>query len=351
MKKYVLTLLIGLFLNTLSAWADNTSEEISEETLVFTTLLYGNENDVPFHINSDNDWLDLTSINTVEINSLEKPETGVVRRWRVKSSYSDDTVAGQSTVQIKLRTDSLKIPIFTLPWSEGQRGWKESYSNWFQTDFEGHKPLLGEQSVSSVRLIAPPGSSSPGMIYKIELEAWDIKEIKAEEKIESIIQRASLNVIPEIKAVNPEPSDKNRTLEKRIPDSDQALSFALRFINSSLNGDLPAFYSSLSDTVYSLETGIGDSKFRVTPPGNNYSGLSLSDYTENYETKIYGYREYSEIFPQWTGDSRRWRPDRNTYLYHGSALKEGKEAILEDELLVFMCKQIEGEWKLIAIPE
>lgn len=347
MKKILLILLIGLFITTLPAW----SEKTSEETMVFSTVLFGNESDIPLNINSEHNWIDLTGIDTTPINSVAEPGDGVVRRWRVKSSYSDTPIAGQSTIQIKLRTVGPKTPLFTLPWSEGQSGWKENYSNWFQTDFEGHLPLLGEQCVSSVRLIAPPGSSSPGMIYKIELEAWDVKEMEAEENIQSIVQRASLNVIPEIKAVNPEASEKSQRLERRVPDVDQALSFALNFINNNLNGDLPSFYSSLNETVYSLENGDGDSQFRVPPPQNNYTGLTLSDYTENYETKIYEYSEYIKMFPQWTDPERNWNPDRMSYLYHGSALKEGKKALFESELLVFLCKMIDGEWKLIAIPE
>jgi hypothetical protein len=347
MKKYLLILLIGFFITVTQAMSENTAEE----TLVFRTTLFGNENDVPFNLNSDNDWTDISLIDTQAINSLEKPADGVSRRWRVKTSYAENTVAGQSTLQIKLRTNAEKTPIFTLPWSVGQNGWKENYSNWFQTEFDGQKPLLGERGVSSVRLIAPPGSSSPGMIYKIVLEAWDVRETKPEENIQSVIQRASLQVIPEIKAVNIEASDKVKRLERKEADTDQALNFALTFINDSLTGDLPAFYSSLNDTVYSLETGNGDSKFRVHPPQNSYSGFSLSDYTDTYETKIYKYSEYSRIFPQWIEEGRRWNPDRNTYLFHGSALKEGKEAVLSDEILVFMCKLIEGEWKLIAIPE
>jgi len=347
MKKYLLVLLIGFFITALPVWAESTREE----TMVFTTVLFGNDDDIPLNINSDKDWIDLSAIDSSTINELKKPDDGIVRRWRIKSSYSDSTVAGQSTIQVKLRTNGTKMPIFTLPWSEGRTGWKENYSNWFQTEFEGHLPLLGAMSVSSVRLIAPPGSSSPGMIYKIELEAWDTKEIETEENIQSIVQRASLNIIPEIKAINPEATEKNKRLERREPEADQALSFALNFINNSLNGDLPAFYSSLNETVYSLKTGNGDSKFRVTPPQNYYSGFSLSDYTERYETKIYGFSEYRDMFPQWLAEEKRWKPDRNSYLFHGSSLKEGKEAFLEDEILVFICKIIDEEWKLLAIPE
>ncbi|MDA3811495.1 MAG: hypothetical protein PF518_14350 [Spirochaetaceae bacterium] len=348
MKKHLLILLIGCFITAIPAWAEN----VVEKSLVFSTILYGNENDIPLNINSDQDWTYLSGIDTSEINSLESPADGVIRKWRVKSSYSDETIAGQSTVQIKLRTDTENNPLFTLPWSEGKKGWKENYSNWFQTEFNGHLPLLGERSVSSVRLIAPPGSSSPGMIYKIELEAWDI--VVSEEKkenLQSIIQKASMNVIPEIKAVTLEAGNSEKRLERKEPDREQALSFALTFINDSITGNLPAFYSNLNNTVYSLKSGEGDSKFRVKPPQNNYSGLTLSDYTEIYETKIYEYSEYSKMFPQWLDENRKWNPARKTYLYHGSALKEGKEAILSDEILVFMCEQVNGEWKLIAVPE
>ena len=347
MRKYLLVLLIGLFINTVLVWSESTSEEI----LVFSTILYGHEKDIPININSDSDWIELATIDTSIINELEAPQNGTIRKWRIKSSYSDDTIAGQSTIQVKLITNAGNNPIFTLPWSEGLNGWKENHSNWFQTDFDGHLPLLGERGISSARLIAPPGSSSPGMIYKIELEAWDIQLVAKEENISSIIQRASMNVIPEIKAVNLEPSEKDKRLERKQPARDQALSFALTFINDSMNGDLPSFYSSLSETVYSLKSGTGDSKFRVIPPQANYSGYTLSDYTDSYESRIYEYAEYSEMFPQWVDSNKQWTPDRNTYLYHGSALRDGREAILSDGFLVFMCKEIDGEWLIVAIPE
>ena len=347
MKKHLLFLLIGLLIITPSVWSENASEE----TLVFSTVLYGNENDIPLNINSSNDWVDIISINTEEINALTAPLDGIVRKWRIKSSYSDNTVAGQSTIQIKLHSDSGKTPIFTLPWSEGKIGWKENYSNWFQTDFDGQLPLLGERAVSSIRMIAPPGSSNPGMIYKIELEAWDLNAAEETESVQSVIQRAAISSIPEIKAVNIEATDKQIQLHRKVPAKDNALVFALTFINDSLGSDLPSFYSSLNQTVYSLETGDGDSKFRVKPPQNNYSGITLGDYTDSYETRIYDYSEYSIMFPQWIDDNRKWKPDVNTYLFHGSALKDGKEGFISDEIFVFMCKEIDGEWKLIAIPE
>lgn len=347
MKKYLFVLLIGFAITSFPLW----SEETANETLVLCTVIYGNENDIPLNINSEKGWIDIGSINTEEINSLESPVDGVIRKWRVKSSYSDNTIAGQSTIQIRLRSDSSNQQIFTQPWSEGKKGWKENYSNWYQTDFNGQLPLLEEKTVSSVRLIAPPGSSSPGMIYKVVLEAWDITSSDNEENIQSIIQRAHVNTIPEIKVINREAAERKTRLEKRIPDRDQALTFALSFISCSLSGDLPAFYNDLNQIIYSLETGNGDSKYRIKPPQNYYSGFTLADYTANYETKIYDFNEYTGMFPQWINNSRKWKPDRNTYLFYGSALKEGKEALVKDELLVFMCKMIDGEWKLIAVPE
>lgn len=348
MKKNLLVLLIGLVILTPSFSGENRREE----SLVFSILLYGNDNDVPVHINSDRNWTDLAGIDSEKIAALNPPEEGVVRKWRVKTSYSDETMTGQSTVQIKLRTGGTRDPLFTMPWSGGVTGWKESYSNWFQTDFEGQLPLLGETAVSSARLVAPPGSSSPGIIYRIELEAWDIREIAAEENIQSIVQMASSVAIPPIKAVTEENVNRKDRLERREPDRIQALEFSLNFINSNLNGDLPAFYNSLSKTVYSLENGSGSSKYRISPPSASFeSGFDFNDYTENYETKIYDYSEYIDMFPQWADRSRVWTPDRNTYLFHGSAVREGKRAILKDDLLVFMVKMIDGEWKLIAVPQ
>jgi len=347
MKKIHLVLLIGLLYFTPFLY----SEEISEQTLVFSTVLYGGEADVPLNINSNRNWIDLGQINTEMINGLEEPDEGVTRKWRVRTTYSDETASGQSTIQIKLRTDRVKAPLFTLPWSEGQRGWKENYSNWFQTDFEGHLPLLGENGVSSIRLIAPPGASTPGIIYKIELEAWDIRENAAEETIQSMVQMASSAVIPEIRAVNREAGEKTAVLERKEPDQEQALRFALNFINDSLTGDLPAFYNSISEMVYSLATGEGDSKYRVPPPARQYEGFDFSDYRENYEANIYSYDEYSSLFPAWLDEKRSWVPNRHTWLFHGSAVREGKEAVLHNEILVFMVEMIEGEWKLIALPE
>lgn len=345
MKKIQLVLLIGLLFFPLYG------EKNSQEKLVFSTLLYGSQSDIPLQINSERDWVDLTQIKTEEINSLKAPEEGFIRKWRILTVYSDDTVSGQSTIQVKLRTEGKRTPLFTLPWSEGKNGWKKKYSNWFQTDFEGHLSLLGDQGVTSVRLIAPPGVSTPGIIYKIELEAWDMQEIDAEKSIQSLVQMASTAIIPEIHAVNRVAGDKEKPLVRKEPDENQALRFSLNFINESLKGNLPAFYNSLNDKVYSLETGDSGSPYRVPPPARQYDNFDFSDYTENYQARIYSYNEYSEVFPQWLDKNRAWTPDHNTWLFHGSAVKKGKAAILHDEILVFMVKKIDNEWKIIALPQ
>ncbi len=347
MKKHLLILLIGLAATNLSTWC----EEVSEKALAFSTVLYGSENDIPLNINSDNGWIDISSFDTSEIYSLNAPIEGTIRKWRIKSSYSDNTVAGQSTIQIKLKANNNEKLIFTLPWSEGKKGWKDNSSNWYQTDLNGKLPINYDKSISSVRLIAPPGSSSPGMVYKVTLEAWDIKTSDDEENILSIIQRASANSIPEIRVANREAIDKNIRLQRKIPDKDLALNFALSFINSSMSDDLPSFYNNLDQTVYSLHTGTGGSKFRVKPPENYYTNYSLADYTAKYQHKIYSYNEYSKLFPHWVSHNRQWSPDRNTYLFFGSAVKDGKEGFITDDILVFMCKEINNEWKIVAMPE
>ena len=135
--------------------------------------LYNSRNSQPFTVNSDGGWMDISPVYSETFNRLQPPLPGNLRKWRVKTSYIDESQStGQSTLQVKLRPYNDSAAIFTLPWTEKASRWQEKSSNWY-IPYSGNGMIIEGNGVLSVRLIAPPSSSSPGRIYKIELEAWD----------------------------------------------------------------------------------------------------------------------------------------------------------------------------------
>ena len=168
MKKIILAVVLTSLSFFLFAQEEN-------GTLSGSFTLYDSQNYRPVFINSDGGWTDIGQVFSEEIGSISYPAPGTLRKWRIKSTYIDESSQGQSTLQIKLRQNNQNNPVFTLPWTEMGSRWQEKNSNWF-IPFSADGSLLNKNATLSVRLIAPPRSSSPGKVYKIELEAWDFMD-------------------------------------------------------------------------------------------------------------------------------------------------------------------------------
>lgn len=337
MLKKMLILLIAFIPFTLSA-------QDTGETLTGSITLYDSHSYQPFMVNSDGGWMEIRQIYEEDFNSIQPGLPGTVRKWRVKTSYIDESAQiGQSTLQVKLGQFESQDAVFTLPWTEKASRWQEKDSNWF-IPYSGNGMIMEGKATLSVRLIAPPRSSAPGKIYKIELEAWDFPS--DEDDAES--------GTPRLQMAFSSPAELMVPMEglKEIQNMrGEARDFALDFIEHNIDGNLPAFYKSLSDNLKVLESGFSQSRYRVVPPASDLSAYTLSDYKKNYRYHIYNYDEYAELFPQWFEEGRRWSPDRNCFLFLGTEVLPGMNDFMNGENLVFMLKSEEGKWKIIALPE
>ena len=315
-----------------------------EQILAGTLTLYDSHSYQPFLVNSDGGWMEVRKIYKEDFNSFIPSLPGTIRKWRVKTTYIDESGQnGQSTLQVKLRSFDAPGPVFTLPWTEKASRWQEKNSNWF-IPYGGNGMIINDNAVLSVRLIAPPRSSAPGKIYKIELEAWDFPTDERQEdspELQMAFSSPSQLMVPNDRF---KPSNS-------IETKDEAIRFSLDFIQHNIDGDLAGFYKSLSENLKGLDTGLSQSRYRIAPPATDLSGYTLADYKRNYRYHIYDYEQYSELFPQWFDGERRWSPDNQCYLFLGTEVMPGQSDFMKGENLVFMVRQEQGQWKIIALPE
>ena len=320
-----------------------------EEGRLRTTItLYDSQDYQPAFIYSDGGWTEIGQIIPDKVRNLTPPSAGSLRKWRIRTTYIDESPQGQSTLQIQLKQKNSGSPVFTLPWTEKGSRWQEKNSNWY-IPFTQEGSLIEENATLAVRLIAPPRSNSPGKVYKIELEAWDFQDgsIAAGDSTPAIRMAFSSPAA----LMSPDPARTAVKHEEAGPGREEALKFALSFVQFNLEGNLPGFYKSLDDQVHILNTGLSQSKYRVAPPADDLSTYSIGDYKNSYRHHLYSYDEYAALFPSWINPDRRWTPDTECYLFLGTELKPGKEDFIKGENLVFMVKYIEGEWKITGIPE
>jgi len=308
--------------------------------------LYDSHSSRPFLVNSDGGWMEIRQVYKEDFLRFKPRIPGMLRKWRVKTTYIDESnQIGQSTLQVKLRQYDSQGPVFTLPWTEKASRWQEKSSNWF-IPYSGNGMILDENAVLSVRLIAPPRSSAPGKIFKIELEAWDFPTgIDNTEKKTPELQMAFTSPSDLIMPENQNPFKNKQKMKE------QAVEFSLNFVKSNIEGNLPEFYKSLSENLKILDTGLSQSRYRVAPPAMDLSSYSLEEYKHNYRYHIYSYDEYADLFPQWFEKGRRWSPDKNCYLFLGTEVLPGKKDFMKGENLVFMTSMVKGEWLIIALPE
>lgn len=308
--------------------------------------------DVPHHINSERDWVDICNVEKSFFDKLPLQKKGTVRRWRVKAVYSEKNLAGQSTLQVRLRMNGDKDPVFTLPWITGVNDWISDYSNWFVYDSETEDLLKAGNPVCSVRLAAPPRNAVPGRVFKIVLEVWDL-DFSKEGKRDS----PNMAFGPSSRLLNTEryspqakKSENSRNIDK-VTEKRVALDFSFSFIESYLKGDQLGFYEKLNNMVYSLNSGRMTSRYRIAPPVSVESFPSLAQYRATYRHKIYSYDEYIELFPQWVSEDREWTPSKDTYLFMGGESLPGKTRFANSDFFVFLIEKVGGKWKIVGRPE
>ncbi|MDC7234001.1 MAG: hypothetical protein PQJ58_12280 [Spirochaetales bacterium] len=341
MLKKLLVLLIALIPFAVSA-------QSAEGTAAGSITLYNSHSSQAFRLNSDEGWKEIRQIFAEDFNAIQPPLPGMSRKWRVVTSYVDESSQiGQSTLQVKLGQYNSKDAVFTLPWTEKASRWQEKESNWF-IPYSGNGMIMEGTATLSVRLVAPPRSAAPGKVYKIELEAWDFPSDEEIRENTSPTLQMAFSSPAELMVPN---NRELRSLNEKQNARSEAQDFALKFIESKIDGNLPAFYKALSNDLKVLETGYSLSRYRIAPPASDLSRYTMADYKRNYRYHIYSYDEYAELFPQWFEPGRRWSPDRSCYLFLGTEVLPGRSDFMAGENLVFMLKQVDGQWSIIALPE
>ncbi len=317
-----------------------------EEHKKGSIILYDSLKSRPFRVNSDGGWMEVKAVMSEDFEGMEAPEQGWLRKWRVKTTYIDESRGnGESTLQVRIQGEGKENPVFTMPWTEKASRWQEKKSNWFipWTNQEG---LIEEKGKLAVRLIAPPHSGTPGKIYRIELEAWDFPMENAPgEKGRPRFHMALSPVSTPLLSQEKKPENHGQK------EGQQAMNFALEFVKANMEGDLPVFYKALSENLHVLETGLVKSRYRVAPPARELEPFTMEDYKNNYTPHLYSKEEYEDLFPQWFDKEHSWVPDRDCYLFYGSECRQGGKDFMAEENLVFMVRKQGQSWKIIALPE
>ena len=236
-------------------------------------------------------------------------------------------------------------PVFTHPWSESVDRDTESYSNWYE-ETSGAISLVNT-GIIEARLVAPPRTPLTGILYTAIIEAWD--HVPGND-----ITQPDRNV-PDIRLAYARPLPTSRGEENRTRGDggpEEALSFALSFVESGLTGDLATYYRSQADPLRSLDDGGAMARYRQAPPPGIPGLNSIDDYKRRFDYRIYDRATYGELFPEWFDGSRAWTPDRDTYLFMGH--RSRLDDVVPDDVnyLVFLVGRTdEGSWKVVARPE
>ena len=304
--------------------------------------LFDNQGMQPVLLDSNRDWIPIGSIDSNQLELLSKTSMEG-QRFRLRSRYEHQSSGGPSTIQVRARNQS-GVYVFTHPWAQSADSNSEFYSNWYE---DGQGGMGKSPSIIEARLIAPPRTPIVGKLYSISMEAWTlVKKNEKSPELGSGVQLAHSRPLPIIQPGVERESDYNSS------HADEALDFALNFIEASISGDLAAFYRAHSAHIHSLEDGKSHNKYRLSPPKILAGINSLDDYRRRFNFKLYNEETFQAMFPEWFDSSREWVPPQDAYLFMGHQDRLKIANISEIDYLVFMIsKDISGEWKIIARPE
>lgn len=321
-----------------------------DSQLLYSYTIFGNTDDRPLQVYSDTGWERLSTAYLADLKDIEPPQDGYVRKWKVNTLFYDNS-ASSSSLQVKLEAEKGDICTFTLPWAENGKVWRDETSNWFIPDSIDYENLY--DAFCSVRLVSEETHKITGKIYKVELEAWDIQEHKivlSENKPR--INMAAAEPLQDLSLFGTYASHEEEEVKTESHSREEARQFALDYLNACFTGTLNDFYRSLDDKIFSLDTGLAHSKYRIPPPAGEEDSTLLDKYLEKYEVRVYTLSEYEELFPEWFASDRRWIPDDSYYLFMGNELKENQWPIdAYSQYFVFMVSFKNGKWKLVAQPE
>ena len=315
--------------------------EEGRSILIDEVLIFGAKNP-PAVLDSTRGWMNVGTVD-LRTNALGAPGDRVRRRWRVKSVYEHPRSGGAAALQLRIRDNSADA-VFTHPWSERADRGAESYSNWYEE--MGEAVELENLRVIEARLVAPPRTPLTATLYTVTIEAWD--RLPADEAVQPVypdIQLAYARPLPREDGADA-PDDSSAWA-----DPNEAMSFALSFVEAALTGDLAGYYRSQADPLRSLDDGGAMARYRRAPPAAMRGVDSIEEYKRRFDYRVYDADTFSELFPEWFDASRAWTPGRDTYLFMGNRSRLGERIPEEVDFLTFLVGRDEfGEWKVIARP-
>ncbi|MGL1894076.1 MAG: hypothetical protein OCD02_20765 [Spirochaetaceae bacterium] len=338
MKKLGICIFFCILLNV--AYTDDTSDW----RLVDNKVIYNSDGNEYINLTANTKWIKLDNVVKPFVKDFPPPAPGYIRKWRIRSNYSDSDPSIKTSFQFKFMTSTFKKPLFNFTRPLGYNGMLEGFSGWFQFE-DGSKDRIynGDASLYA-RIISPPTTANTGKIFAIELQAWDKLSESAKTKTAAGRTLPGTNLFSKL-------SKKNK-----IKTKDQATDFAYQVMSTIFNKDSAEFIELLSDKCYSLENGtvyyksnfpLYDNLKEITK--DTY--ITLATYQDNYKPQLISYQEYSELFPHWIEENREWIPGENDFLFLGNMMKKTGKELLKTRMAVFMIGFDNGKWQIKAIPE
>ncbi len=323
----------------------------SEEGMILadSIVLFGTDSAPPAALDSRRGWTELSSIDWEKLG-ISPAESGVIRKWRLHTTYDYSRSSSPVTVQVRLRSAS-NVPTFTHPWREGADNDADVYSNWF----EEKDSFLGEDGRFFVeaRFITPPRTPVTGRLYTVTLEAWDSRS-SGENSVESAgpeVHLAYARPLPMERNSKGPASRQDQDADNPELSPEAAMQFALSFVEACVTGDLPSYYRSQADPVRSLDDGKAMARYRLNPPTGIPGITDIEDYRRRFNYKIYASDTFRELFPEWYEPSRPWIPGENAFLFMGHQDRLSAANPEGVDYLVFLVEaDAEGYWKVVARP-
>lgn len=320
------------------------AQESTDWRLVDNKIIFSGDIDDAITLSANTRWVKIDNIESPFIDGFPAPAPGYVRKWRIRTKYSDSDPSIKTSFQVKFMTSTFKRPTFSFTRPLGYNGVLEGFSDWFQFEDGSEERIYDGNASIYARIISPPTTINDGKIYTIELQAWDKLSANADVKFAAGRALPGTNLFSKLKD------------NTAIKTKEQATDFALQVMETIFNKDDKEFYELVSDKCYSLEYGtvyykdqfpLYDNLKEITKD----TFITLASYEANYKPQLISYEEYSELFPHWVDKNREWRPGENDFLFLGNMIKKSGTELLKTKMAVFMIGFDSGKWQIKAIPE
>lgn len=313
-----------------------------EETLLTKAVLFSNGGEASLLIRTQEEWHSL-GLAELSLRGSSQEKRGENGRYRLRFRLQVENASNADMSMVQLRfLQGDRISLFNLELETRDIHDTLLYTNWY----EPPESFSSEnwRGPVSIRILSAPGRTTELEIDAVELELWGTRDNTSTSPQVVLADSGSF--------VRPSVESPNIRQDENIPTLNEVQDFSLKFISSVIHGDLPEFYATLAEDIYSLNTGHSYSRYRIPPPEGLSIPYSLEQYQEEFNLKIYNYDQFINLFPQWKEQNRNWNPGKDTFLVLGNQKLSTRESPFSDkDLLVFMVASIKGELKIVARPE